>query len=188
MKQEVLNHLVGEFTDYKGLVHKIIVVATIEVLPYYCNHKTHENEEYCISHYTESAGENDYKIVRRALRLGIAVCNPEDDFNEEKGKDSAIDRAINSDPVLYATKSGLFSPTFVEALLKQELEYVCTNPDIIITGYTDSKKRYEYNQKMQSEINNLSESEKSCLEILTSSNALQKDKLLKLATFVNNRK
>lgn len=188
MKQEVLNHLVGEFTDYKGLVHKIIVAATVEVLPYYHNHKTHENEEYNVSHYTESCGEDDYKVVRRALRLGIAVCNPEDSFNEEKGKNSAVGRAMNSDPVLYATKSGIFSPTLVDALLKQELEYVCANPDVIIPGYTDSKKRYEYNQKMQFEIDNLCESEKKCLEILTSSNTLQKDKLLELATFVNNRK
>lgn len=188
MKQEVLNHLVGEFTDYKGLVHKIIVAVTGEVLPCYRNSKTHENEEYSVAHYTESCGEEDYKVVRRALRLGIAVCNPEDNFNEEKGKNSAIGRAMNSDPVLYATKSGIFSPTLVDALLKQELEYVCANPDVIIPGYTDSKKRYEYNQKMNAEIEGLSGDEKKCLEILTSSNTLQKDKLLELATFVNNRK
>lgn len=188
MKQEVLNHLVGEFTDYKGLVHKVIVAVTGEVLPCYRNSKTHENEEYCVSHYTESYGEDDYKVVRRALRLGIAVCNPEDNFDEEKGKNSAVGRAMNSDPVLYATKSGIVNTALVDALLKQELEYVCANPDVIIPGYTDSRKRYEYNQKMQKEIDNLEENEKKCLEILTSSNTLQKDKLLELATFVNNRK
>ena len=188
MKQEVLNHLVGEFTDYKGLVHKIIVAATIEVLPFYHNHKTHENEEYNVIHYTESAGEEDYQVVRRALRLGIAVCNPDDSFSEEKGKNSAIGRAMNSNPVLYATKSGIINTTLVDALLRQELDYVCNNPDVVIPGYTDSKKRYEYNQKMQAKINELSDSEKSCLEILTSSNSEQADKLLELATFVNNRK
>lgn len=188
MKQEVLNHLVGELVDYKGLVHKIVIVATIESLPYYRKHRTHEDEEYSIAHYTESRGEEDYKIVRRALRLGISVCNPEDQFDEEKGKGSALGRAMNSDPVLYATKSGIINTTLVNALLKQELEYVCANPDLIIPGYTDSKKRYEYNQKMQEDISKLSVEEKNCLEILTSSNNSQKDKLLELATFVNNRK
>lgn len=188
MKQEVLNHLVGEFTDYKGLIHKIIVVVTVEVLPCYRNSKTHENEEYSVAHYTESGGEEDYKIVCRALRLGIAICNPEDNFDEEKGKNSAVGRAMNSDPVLYAAKSGIVNTTLVNALLKQELEYVCANPDVIIPGYTESKKRYEYNQKMNAEIEGLSEDEKKCLEILTSSNTYQVDKLTKLATFVNNRK
>lgn len=188
MEQKIFGHLVGEFTDYKGLVHKIIVAATVEVLPYYRNHKTHENEEYSVSHYLESVGEDDYKIVRRALRLGVAVCNPEDNFDEEKGKNSAIGRAMNSDPVLYASKSGIINSTLVDALLKQELDYVCANPDIIIPGYSESKERYEYNQKMSKKIDELSDEEKKCLEILTSSDSSQKDKLLELATYVNNRK
>lgn len=187
MKQ-VIDYLVGEFTDYKGLVHKVVIAAVSEELPYYMNDGKHENEEYSVSHYTESAGEEDYKTVRKALKLGVAICNPEDNFREEVGQKAAAGKAKSSEPVLYATKKGIINTTMVRALMQQELDYICNNPDVAIKGYSDSKKRYEYVQEMAAQIDSLSDVEKSCLEILTSSNTSQKDKLMKLATFVNNRK
>lgn len=187
MKQ-VTDYLVGEFTDYKGLVHKVVIAAVSEELPYHMGEDDHENEEYNVSHYTESAGEEDYVTVRKALKLGVAICNPEDNFNEEIGKKAAVGKAKNSSPVLYATKKGIINAPMVKALMKQELEFIYSNPEVVIPGYNDSKKRYEYNRKMNAEIEGLSKDEKKCLEILTSSNTNQVDKLTKLATFVNNRK
>lgn len=187
MKQ-VTDYLVGEFTDYKGLVHKVVIAAVSEELPYYHNHPTHEDEEYFACHYTERQGEGDYTTLKKCLKLGFSVCNPEDTFNEEKGENAAIAKAKNTTPVLFAIKPGVINSTMVKALMKQELEFIYSNPEVVIPGYNDSKKRYEYNQKMNAEIEGLSEDEKKCLEILTSSNTYQVDKLTKLATFVNNRK
>lgn len=187
MKQ-VIDYLVGEFTDYKGLVHKVVIASISEELPFYHSHPTHEEEDYSVYHYTESKGQEDYATVRKALKLGVSVCNPGDSFNEEKGKKAAIARAKNSSPVLYSTKTGIINTPMVKALMQQELDFIYSNPEIIIPGYNDSKARYEYNQKMNAEIAGLSEDEKKCLEILTSSNTNQVDKLTKLATFVNNRK
>lgn len=187
MKQ-VIDSLTGEFTDYKGLIHKVVIAAVSEELPFYHSHPTHEEEDYSVCHYTESRGEEDYVTLRKCLKLGVAICNPEDTFNEEKGKSTAVAKAKNSTPVLFTPKPGVISSTMVKALMKQELEFICSNPEVVIPGYNDSKKRYEYNRKMEAEINALSGDEKKCLEILTSSNTVQKDKLQKLAIFVNNRK
>lgn len=185
---QVIDTLTGEFKDYKGLIHKVVIATISEQLPYYRDHKTHEDEEYNVSHYTDSKGEDEYVTVRKSLKLGVSVCNPEDTFNEERGKKAAIARAKSSEPVLYSTKTGIINTPMVKALMQQELDFICANPETVIPGYNDSKARYEYNKEMQSKIDSLSDDEKKCLEVLTSSNTEQVDKLKDLAIFVNNRK
>lgn len=132
MKKERIETLVDSFVDENGDTRHFVIAAVSEVLPT-------EDISYEVTYYDEyDADVVDYVV--KSLRLGWAICNPIDEFNEELGKRIAVGRALkNQTAALYSTKLGYINTKVVKAFLEQEAQFFKENPQIHIAGYKRKK-------------------------------------------------
>ena len=135
MKKEIASYKLGQFVDFKG-VERLVVACAVSM----------PVKEGLTATWNIPGVEDSFEIVR-AVSIGIAVYNPEDEFNYVVGCKKAQARAKNSNATLYATKSGMINTTMVTGLLTQEAEYLKNNPDAYIKGYKESKRAYLEKQK-----------------------------------------
>lgn len=162
---EVIN---DSFVDYAGKTHYFTIAAVSSLLPR--NGKElgmgDNFEERSVTHevgiFVEDYGTEDYLCnVTKALRLGISMCNPTDEFDEKVGALKAIARARENGPALLSVDPGTINTKVVRALLEQEAEYLKHNPENFIEGYADMKARYEKRKEMEAMAENFSETEKA---------------------------
>lgn len=161
---EVIN---DSFVDYAGKTHYFTIAAVSSLLPR--NGKElgmGSHEDSAVTHevaiYVEDYGTDDYLCnVTKALRLGISMCNPTDEFDEKVGALKAIARARENEPALLSIDPGTINTRVVRALLEQEAEYLKHNPENFIEGYADMKARYEKRKEMEAMAENFSETEKA---------------------------
>lgn len=147
--KEYIEILHDSFKDYKGDIHHFTIVALSSVLPKF-SEISKEEVDYEVSVFREDYGfEGYYCTVVKELKLGIAICNPEDTFNKEIGVKKALARARANVPALVSTKLGTINSKMVKALLEQEADYLKNNPENFIKGYAESKARYFTNQEME---------------------------------------
>ena len=148
MKEKIVT-VISEFTDFRGKVHKFVVAAVS--IP--------------VDAEIEIYGESevvDWTSAEKAVKLGVAVCNPVDEYSEEKGKMIAINKARNSsDYALYATLPGMINTAVVNALVAQEVEFIKNNPARVIPGYLDEKEKFEKRQEFAKKLAELTEEEKA---------------------------
>ena len=148
MKEKIVT-VISEFTDFRGKVHKFVVAAVS--MP--------------VDAEIEIYGESevvDWTSAEKAVKLGVAVCNPVDEYSEEKGKMIAINKARNtSDYALYATLPGMINTAVVNALVAQEVEFIKNNPARVIPGYLDEKEKFEKRQEFAKKLAELTEEEKA---------------------------
>lgn len=156
MKEHV-NVLKDSFVDYAGRTHHFVVAAVTNSL-------VSENGQLPLIVCPDEPNTNCIEIVEKGIRIGLSICNPEDEFVEKVGVLKAVARARNSHPVLYVTNSSYINRTLVEAFLKQEAEYLKSNPNVYIQGYNDSKERYLKKREMEGLKENFSEVEKIVVE------------------------
>lgn len=162
------------FVDYAGQTHYFTMVAISKELPKKTSDfKDIKNFEGCeevyyeVSEYIEDYGTNDYLgSVTKVLHLGVAICNPTEEFDERKGIEKAIARARNSKPALYSTNLGTINGKVVKALLEQECEFLKQNPGKYIKGYDESRKTYERKIKMNKMFNAFTDFELKVAEAL----------------------
>lgn len=153
MKEKIVT-VVSEFTDFKGQIHKFVVAAVSTPVDA-------EIEIYDESEVVDWAG------IEKAVKLGVAVCNPVDEYSEEKGKVIAINKARNcSDYALYATLPGMINTAVVNALVAQEVEFIKNNPARVIPGYLDEKEKFEKRQEFAKKLAELTEEEKVVYEAI----------------------
>lgn len=93
------------------------------------------------------AGENDDLFdevnIEKKLSIGISVCNPEDTYNARIAYMQATGRARkNNDRVMFVNRPGMINTKMVQALLEQEAEFLKSNPDFLIKGYSEFEKRW----------------------------------------------
>lgn len=156
MKQKIVT-IIDEFTDFKGQVHKFVVAAVSEEI------------DAAIDIYSEEGDVVEYADATKAVKLGVAICNPVDEYDEEKGKMIAINKAnANVDYALYATLPGMINTAVVDALVKQEVEFIKANPGRVIPGYIEEKEKYEARQAFDKKIAELTNEEKAFLDALIS--------------------
>lgn len=168
-----INHIVSSFTDYKGVEHKFVVVAISEVLPKVYEEFNPKDADNCseyekqteVSHwvnwYTEWDSESVAEVVK-SVSIGVAICNPEDTFNEETGYRKAMSRAKLA---LYATHSGYISTRLVQAMLEQEAYYIKSNPGKYIKGYNEAEKQFNKKKRYENLLNSLDTSELQSIKI-----------------------
>jgi hypothetical protein len=109
----------------------------------------------------------DWTSAEKAVKLGVAVCNPVDEYSEEKGKMIAINKARStSDYALYATLPGMINTAVVNALVAQEVEFIKNNPARVIPGYLDEKEKFEKRQEFAKKLAELTEEEKAVYEAM----------------------
>ena len=125
MKKERIETLVDSFVDANGDTRHFVVAAVSEMF-------TEDDEPGTVLNYLgDEVGD-----VIKGLKLGFAICNPCDTFNEELGKTIAIGRARkNADYALLASEPGFINTPLVLAFLAQEAEYFKHNPESHIAGY-----------------------------------------------------
>ena len=172
--KEYTEYLKDSFIDYTGKEHYFIIAAISQELPTKTEEIGRDDlKDYDIIHevnmYIEDYGTEDYLgAVTKVLRLGVAMCNPVDQYNEKTGIMKATARARKSDPALYSRDKGTINTKVVRALLKQEAEYIKNNPNIIINGYSDMEARYNERQKLKETYETFSEDKKKLVETLQS--------------------
>ena len=160
MKQDIATYLVDSFVDYAGKEHGIVACALSQ---------SPENEEDSVLKvgwvdktdrlYVDAHLCHD---VYRLVTIGIAICNPEDEFDVERGKNIAYNKAANIEnlPRIYTPNKGVITKEIVDTFLKQQVKFVKENPERVIKGYVEAKKAYEETQKAKADIDNLSDDEK----------------------------
>jgi hypothetical protein len=163
--KEYIDAIESSFVDFSGKEHRFVVAAISQVLPKY----TDQGEEltYEVNEYIEDYGCNDcLSTIVKVLRVGFSVCNPEDDFDFQTGKLKAVARARINTPILYASSAGVINNRVVKALLIQEAEYLKKNPELLIPGYTERKRRLELREEMLELKDNFNKLEKEVLAAL----------------------
>lgn len=129
--------LKDQFVDYAGKTHYFIIAAISDVFS--------DSLEVVSAKGVQATVIGE---VEKGIRLGIAICNPEDKFVEKTGVCKAIGRARESETVLYASYKGLINTKLVRALLEQEADYLKHNPEKYIVGYAEGKERFLKKQEM----------------------------------------
>ena len=173
MKQDIATYLVDSFIDYAGKEHKLVACALSQ---------TPEDSDYNIkdcwvdSEAKALNGANIYHDVYRLVTIGIAVCNPEDNFNEETGKKIAYNKAANIEyaPRIYTTNRGVITKELVDTFLKQQVQFVKENPEKVITGYLKAKAAYEALEAAKKEIDNFSDEERVAFNLAANGGDLSK--------------
>ena len=152
MKKDVAIYKNGVIVDFKGVEHPFIVCAL-------STSSFNEDPDYDVSLTVYDKDLNDYcneAGLPRAVFIGVSVCNPGDEWNEEKGKMIAKAKAGGfkfnkpyKSAALFATRAGLISTELVEALLTREVAHIQEDPESVIPGYNQMKAKYE--QKLKEE-------------------------------------
>lgn len=152
MKQYV-EVIKDSFVDYAGRTHQFVIAAV-------CDSFENEHSDALMVMQPVGTAFDVVGYVEKGIRLGVSICNPEDEFNEKVGTLKAIARAKNSGVAIYASDRGYVNTTLVRALLQQEAEHLKSNPDMYIAGYNDSKARFLKRKSMEELKENFSEVEK----------------------------
>ena len=137
--------------DFAGKEHWFVIASSKQTI----KSETKDPAEVVI--YQEY--EEEYAgFVGAGLSIGIAICNPLDEFDEATGIRVAQGRANNSNPVLFANFPSQISDSLVEAYLLQEAEYIKANPHKFIAGYKNAEQKYfeeKEIEKIQQEFSDL---------------------------------
>lgn len=145
MKERV-EYRIDSFTDYANIERKFIMAAVSQEV---------------------DAVITDYSDGVKKLSIGVAICNPEDEFNEEVGKTIALGKARKGNKhAFYSTDSGLINRGVVNALLDQEVAFFKQCPGKYIAGYNTAKEVYELDSRMVEVELNLNDKERECLDTL----------------------
>ena len=98
------------------------------------------------------------------LALGVAIQNPEDADDPDKGKMIAFNRAQAADYAVESIYPGMIREPMMELLLKQELDYVKRNPGKYIGGYEEAKKKHDDKEALNTAYRSLTDEEKAVVD------------------------
>ena len=164
MKQDISIFVEDSFIDYKGREHKIVACALSQ--------SPSDKDFKLMTGWIDTNGMLDSRSalcqnVYRMVTVAIAICNPEDEFDLEKGKQQAYNKAANIEtlPRLYTSNKGVITKELVDAFIKQQINFFKENPETLIKGYKEAKEAYENIQKAKNTIDNFSEEEKTVFNL-----------------------
>lgn len=155
MKKEIASYKLGQFVDFKG-VERLIVACAVSM----------PVKEGLIATWNIPGVKDSFKIVR-AISIGIAVYNPEDEFNLTFGKEQAYKKALAGDPCWFIGKGGVITKECIDALLTEKINHFIKNPEIVIKDYNANKAKYEQIQKEKEYIQNASPAEQAVLTLMS---------------------
>lgn len=155
MKKEIASYKLGQFVDFKG-VERLIVACAVSM----------PVKEGLTATWNIPGVEDSFEIVR-AISIGIAVYNPEDEFNLTFGKEQAYKKALAGDPCWFVGKGGVITKECIDALLTEKINHFIKNPEIVIKDYNANKAKYEQIQKEKEYIQNASPAEQAVLTLMS---------------------
>lgn len=138
------------FVDFEGKEHKLIMAAVSRPI----------KECFVIE------GENTGKPIKKVLSIGVAVCCPDDKYDENIGMKIAYSKAVNKDCLikLYVLSPGMINTQMVNSLMDQELAYIKNNPQTCIKGYKESYYKYIRQKESKKIFNSLTDEQKGIIE------------------------
>ena len=155
MKKEIASYKLGQFVDFKG-VERLIVACAVSM----------PVMDGLTATWNIPGVEDSFEIVR-AISIGIAVYNPEDEFNLTFGKEQAYKKALAGDPCWFIGKGGVVTKECIDALLTEKIDHFTKNPEIVIKDYNANKAKYEEIQKEKEYIQNASPEEQAILTLMS---------------------
>ena len=155
MKKEIASYKLGQFVDFKG-VERLVVACAVSMLV----------KEGLTATWNIPGVEDSFEIVR-AVSVGIAVYNPEDEFNLTFGKEQAYKRALAGEPCWFIGKGGVITKECIDALLTEKINHFAKNPEMVIKDYNANKAKYEQIQKEKEYIQNASPEEQAVLTLMS---------------------
>lgn len=162
MKKDIAEYLVDYFTDFAGEKHYVVMCALS---------KSHFDQDNSLlvgwidnKSYTLNLSMDPCYDVYRSLSLGIAICNPKDDFDEEVGKKIAYNKANISDPVLYSIKKGEINSAFTQSYLRNKMDFLKDHPERFIATYSEAEENYKEMQNLVAEMNSLPDYEQEIMD------------------------
>ena len=155
MKKEIASYKLGQFVDFKG-VERLVVACAVSM----------PVKEGLTATWNIPGVEDSFEIVR-AVSVGIAVYNPEDEFNLTFGKEQAYKKAIEGEPCWFIGKSGVITKECIDALLTEKINHFAKNPEMVIKDYNANKAKYEQIQKEKEYIQNASPEEQAVLTLMS---------------------
>lgn len=155
MKKEIASYKLGQFVDFKG-VERLVVACAVST----------PVKEGLTATWDIPGVEDSFEIVR-AVSVGIAVYNPEDEFNLTFGKEQAYKKAIEGEPCWFIGKGGVITKECIDALLTEKINHFAKNPEIVIKNYNANKAKYEKIQKEKEYIQTASLEEQAVLTLMS---------------------
>ena len=155
MKKEIASYKLGQFVDFKG-VERVVVACAVSM----------PVKEGLTATWNIPVVEDSFEIVR-AVSIGIAVYNPEDEFNLTFGKEQAYKRALAGEPCWFIGKGGVITKECIDALLAEKINHFAKNPEMVIKDYNANKTKYEQIQKEKEYIQNASPEEQAVLTLMS---------------------
>ena len=155
MKKEIASYKLGQFVDFKG-VERLVVACAVSM----------PVKEGLTATWDIPGAEDSFEIVR-AVSVGIAVYNPEDEFNLTFGKEQAYKKALAGEPCWFIGKGGVITKECIDALLTEKINHFTKNPEIVIKNYNANKAKYEKIQKEKEYIQTASPEEQAVLTLMS---------------------
>ena len=155
MKKEIASYKLGQFVDFKG-VERLVVACAVSM----------PVKEGLTATWNIPGVEDSFEIVR-AVSVGIAVYNPEDEFNLTFDKEQAYKRALAGEPCWFIGKGGVITKECIDALLTEKINHFAKNPEMVIKDYNANKAKYEQIQKEKEYIQNASPEEQAVLTLMS---------------------
>lgn len=155
MKKGIASYKLGQFVDFKG-VERLVVACAVSM----------PVKEGLTATWNIPGVEDSFEIVR-SISVGIAVYNPEDEFNLTFGKEQAYKKALAGDPCWFISKGGVVTKECIDALLTEKINHFTKNPEIVIKDYNANKAKYEEIQKEKEYIQNASPEEQAVLTLIS---------------------
>lgn len=155
MKKEIASYKLGQFVDFKG-VERLVVACAVST----------PVKEGLTATWDIPGVEDSFEIVR-AVSVGIAVYNPEDEFNLTFGKEQAYKKALAGEPCWFIGKGGVITKECIDALLTEKINHFTKNPEIVIKNYSANKAKYEKIQKEKEYIQTASPEEQAVLTLMS---------------------
>lgn len=172
MNKEIASYKLGQFVDFKG-VERLVIACAVSM----------PVKEGLTATWNIPGVEDSFDIVR-AVSIGIAVYNPEDEFDLTFGKEQARKKALAGEPCWFIGKGGVITKECIDALLTEKINHFTKNPEIVIKDYNKTKAKYEQILKEKEYIASASPAEQAVLTLLANGVDVQ-GVLDKTKTFVD---
>lgn len=156
--------ITNNFTDFEGKVHWFVVAGVLTRLD---KSSITGQPPIVVEDGEETSTLNQleyYDTVRVGLNVGVAICNPLDEFDEHLGIKKATARANSAYSVLYAPFAGMLNEKVIKVYLEEKVQHIKNNPEKYITGYAKAQKKYFENCELDRIYDSFTTGEKEVVE------------------------
>jgi hypothetical protein len=119
-------------TDEMGTKHEAILVGLLDISKYLENYEDKKTSEIRGKTITTTTTWSE-KEVFKMLSIGLAITNPVDIFNYDKGVLIASGRAMKTNKqigVIYSESKGMLGTEMVNSILEQQKKFILENPGL----------------------------------------------------------